>query len=570
MSIYFWAYSAVIKRRSALWHFRLAAGLAAIALGLTASALETARAHEGDDHGSPARSVAVESMPRAIAQSESYEIVAVFKSDALLIYLDRFADNAPVTAAEINVSIGAKTITAERLPDGVFRVNAQEFQRPGEHELIFAIKEGTSNDLLVGSIEVPTVSGAANADHPRTPIASALWLYGFAGLSIILGLLWNLRLTRRKALARALLALAVTLGVQPPSRHALAHEGHDDAKPVQTLTGDMPRRLPNGSVFLPKPSQRLLEVRTAISRETPEKASTALVGRVIANPNRSGVVQSTVGGRFTVPANGLPNLGQAVKAGDVLGYVAPRFDAIDQTNVVQAAGDLDQQITLIEIKLERARRLYSTNAGPRADMENAEIQLKGLEKRRAALRTSQIKPEPVVAPIDGVIAAAKVVGGQVVATQDVLFQIVDPMSLWVEAFVFDQSLVGNFENATGVAQNGAGFALSFIGRGRALQQQSSILHFEIKDPPASLNVGLPVTVMTQVGEPVMAIVLSKAAVVRAANGESIVWLHTEPERFLARPVRVSIFDGDRVLVLAGLKSGERVVVQSAELVNQVR
>ena len=39
---------------------------------------------------------------------------------------------------------------------------------------------------------------------------------------------------------------------------------------------------------------------------------------------------------------------------------------------------------------------------------------------------------------------------------------------------------------------------------------------------------------------------------------------------MARPVRVRSFDGERVLVLAGLKSGERVVVEGAELVNQVR
>ncbi|MFX5126566.1 efflux RND transporter periplasmic adaptor subunit, partial [Acinetobacter baumannii] len=62
----------------------------------------------------------------------------------------------------------------------------------------------------------------------------------------------------------------------------------------------------------------------------------------------------------------------------------------------------------------------------------------------------------------------------------------------------------------------------------------------------------------------------RAALMRAGNGENIVWLHVEPERFVSRPVRSAPFDGDQVLITGGLAAGERVVVQGAELVNQVR
>jgi hypothetical protein len=103
-----------------------------------------------------------------------------------------------------------------------------------------------------------------------------------------------------------------------------------------------------------------------------------------------------------------------------------------------------------------------------------------------------------------------------------------------------------------------------------LRQQSAILQFEITDRVTGLDVGSPVTVHALSGDPVSGVVLPRAAVVRAANGEDIVWRHTEPERFVAQPVRVSAFDGAQVLVQAGLKSGERIVVQGAELINQVR
>jgi multidrug efflux pump subunit AcrA (membrane-fusion protein) len=49
-----------------------------------------------------------------------------------------------------------------------------------------------------------------------------------------------------------------------------------------------------------------------------------------------------------------------------------------------------------------------------------------------------------------------------------------------------------------------------------------------------------------------------------------VWVKVAPERFAARPVRIAPLDGDRVVVTAGLTAGDRVVVEAAELINQVR
>jgi membrane fusion protein, heavy metal efflux system len=77
-------------------------------------------------------------------------------------------------------------------------------------------------------------------------------------------------------------------------------------------------------------------------------------------------------------------------------------------------------------------------------------------------------------------------------------------------------------------------------------------------------------VHAQAGEAISGIVLPKSAVVRSANGEDIVWRHTDPERFVPAPVRISPFDGARVLVQAGLGQGQRIVVQGAELISQVR
>lgn len=574
----------------------------AVVLGFAILAmLRHAGAHEGHDHGPAAASLLVTINPRAAATGDEFEAVAILKDGELVIFADRFADNGPVTNASVTVTVGAQELKAKPEPDGSYRVAWPATAKSGRHDLVIGIQDGATADLLITTLEIPATTSALTAGTAPSVLGRVMgWFSGSPLISalgaLVIMLLAAALVLRRKLEARGetkeeaevaktnpgadktpknlvLLAAILAGGIVLADRPAIAHEGEDhgsDAAKGLAVTGDAPRRLADGSVFLPKPTQRLLDVRTVLVKEAPHRPSQTLVGRVIANPNRSGLVQSSTGGRITPPSTGLPRLGQAVKAGDVLAYVTPAFQAIDSANVGQTAGDLDQQIQLARTRLERAQRLLAVNAGTRVQAEEAELTLRGLERRRAALNTSRIKAEPLVAPVDGVISSTRAVPGQVVAPQDVLFEIIDGRSLWVEALVFDAASSQKFEQPTASTQDGASFPLTFVGRSRSLRQQSAILHFEITTPPDQLDVGTPVTVHAQAGEPITAIVLPKAAVVRSANGEDVVWRHTEPERFVPTPVKVAPFDGARVLVQAGLSSGQRIVVQSAELISQVR
>ena len=103
-----------------------------------------------------------------------------------------------------------------------------------------------------------------------------------------------------------------------------------------------------------------------------------------------------------------------------------------------------------------------------------------------------------------------------------------------------------------------------------MQQGATLAQFRVEAPAPGLSLGQPVTVVAQIAEPLVGLVLPRAAVVRAANGEQVVWRHVEPETFAAAPVRVEQLDAARVLIAAGLAAGERVVIQGAGLVNQVR
>jgi hypothetical protein len=66
------------------------------------------------------------------------------------------------------------------------------------------------------------------------------------------------------------------------------------------------------------------------------------------------------------------------------------------------------------------------------------------------------------------------------------------------------------------------------------------------------------------------ILLPRSALAQAPSGQWVVFAHKEPEVFVPRAVRVEPFDSDTVLVVAGIAAGEKIVVNNAPLLNQVR
>lgn len=266
---------------------------------------------------------------------------------------------------------------------------------------------------------------------------------------------------------------------------------------------------------------------------------------------------------------GMPTIGQQVRKGEVLAHVERPIIQADQATVFERMGDIEQQIALAEAKLVRARKLVEGGAGTRVSVSDLEIELEGLRRRRKTVNDIRTQPEILRAPADGVIASSRVAAGQVVGAQDVLFQIVDPKSLWVEALSFDASAEA-LPQSSALTTDGETLKLAPKGASRALQQQATVVHYAIENPPTSLRVGQPVTVLSPSGSNAQGIVLPRSSLVKAGNGEAVVWRHVDPERFEPRPVRIEPLDATRIIVRAGITEGDRVVVRGADLINQIR
>ena len=140
------------------------------------------------------------------------------------------------------------------------------------------------------------------------------------------------------ALAPALVAVSFTA-----TPTALAGEGHDHGDAPAATNSNGPQRLPDGSVFLPKPAQRQIGVGTVVAEEKDLPRSIELSGKVVMDPNAAGRVQPTMAGRIEAGPKGLPVLGQAVRKGDVLAYVIPSAGNIERSNQGAQADGLRAQ-----------------------------------------------------------------------------------------------------------------------------------------------------------------------------------------------------------------------------------
>ena len=85
-----------------------------------------------------------------------------------------------------------------------------------------------------------------------------------------------------------------------------------------------------------------------------------------------------------------------------------------------------------------------------------------------------------------------------------------------------------------------------------------------------MRAGQFVTVLLTTEDRKEGIAVPRNALIRGANGQDFVFEHVAAERFARRAVRVEPLDGERVLILAGIEDSKRIVIQGAELIDQIR
>ena len=527
----------------------------------------------GHDHGDEtSAAVGGAALPRFTAVSELFELVGVLKGRELTLYLDRSDTNAPVKDAKLEIEFAGAPLKLDPQGPGEFSVTLAAAPKPGVIPITATVIAGQETDLLAGNFDLHDSHADAKSAAPHGWKRYAPWVAG-GGVMVALaalGVAWRRRRMPRAlpSLVCAAVCLAFASAVMTGPAYAGPEHDHGGAQPA-VAGGSGPKRLPDGSVFLPKPAQRQIGVRTTPASAAGELSRTfELAGKVVMDPNAGGRVQPTQAGRIEPGPRGLPSVGQAVKKGEVLAYVAPSVGSVERSNQAAQLAELRSAKGLAEKRVVRLRELADTV--PRKDIETAEAEATSLTERIAAIGGGLAAREALMAPVAGVIASAHAVSGQVVDARELVFEIVDPARLRIEAMAYDGQMAASLASAA-LAVGAQRVPLRFIGAARILREQALPLLFQVEG--AALNqlaVGQPVRVYVQTARKITGISVAAAALMKNPANQAVVWVKTAPERFEPRVVTTESLDGVAVAVTSGLKAGDRVVTEAGALINQIR
>lgn len=546
-------------------------------------------AHEGHDHaeeeaGAVAAPVVASATAGGIAgrsvvelASERYEALVQSHGDHLDIWLDRYDTNEPVTGARVAVTLGeAAEVVAEEETPGQYMVPITPLAPGSSAALALSIQSAAGDDLLGGTL--------TDATPPAEPLVSRLlhvlehgwrWLLGVlisVGAAIVL-----LRLRARRRDHLALSGFGVALFAATWALHPVplgAHEGHEHADAptapmLAATTGSRPARLADGSVFVPKSTQRLLEVRTVRVLEGDVSRSLRLAGELVGDPRASAVLQTLQGGRVAGEGGSWPELGARVRRGQVLLRLTPSGSGGERAATAAEAARVEAELSQARADLARLEGL--TGVVSRAEVDTQRSRVVSLAAQRTALRASlSTGSEILVAPIDGVIASIDAGPGSVVSPGETLLTIIDPARMSVAALAFEPLTASSVLRASVALHDGGTLEARLVGVGAQTRGGAVPVRLDLIGVAPGLVAGRPVTVFLERSATVRGLVLPSAAVIRAPNGEHVVFEKLGAERFMPRPVRIEQVSADRVVVLAGVAPQARVVVRGASLIGQIR
>jgi RND family efflux transporter MFP subunit len=510
--------------------------------------------------------------------SERYEAVVESHGDHIDIWLDRYDSNEPVTGARVGVTLGdaAEVIAKEESP-GQYMAPITPLAPGAAAALAISIQAPSGDDLLGGTL--------SDATPPPAPWSGRLlhalqdgWRWLLAALLAVGGAVLVLRRRRARRQDRVVLTLvgvsllaATISGYRAP---AFAHEGHDHAEepaaPVlAAATGHRPARLADGSVFVPKPSQRLLGLRTVVVQEGDASRTLRLAGELVGDPRSSAVLQTLQGGRVAGEGGAWPTLGARVRRGQVLLRLTPSGSGSERAATAAEAARVEAELAQARADLARLEGLAGVVS--RAEVETQRSRVTSLAAQRAALRAPlSAGSESIVAPIDGVIASIDARPGAVVAPGETLLTVIDPSRMSVEALAFEPVVAGSVTRASLALRDGTALEARLAGVGAQARGGAVPVRLDLVSVAPGLVAGQPVTVFLERTATVRGLVLPSEAVIRTPNGERVVFEKVSAERFVPRPVRIEQVSADRVVVLAGLAAQARVVVRGAHLVGQIR
>lgn len=310
-------------------------------------------------------------------------------------------------------------------------------------------------------------------------------------------------------------------------------------------------------------------IRTTKVRRAPLPVTLTLTGELLAEPDRTARISSTVAGRLEEVRF---NEGSVVKRGDVLALVRVpdvgrlRGALAAATSRARAArANADRLQPLKESRLESEQAVLNAEADAHAQEAEAKALVEQLSAMGADNGTGFVVS--LRAPISGVVVARNAVAGQPIATDTVLGSIVDLSELWFLARVFEKDLARLHTGAAAEVEFNAYPTEHFHGTVDYVSQQldpvarTLTARIRLQNEGTKLRLGLFGRAHVDVAEehPSAPQLLIPRDAVFDIDGKRVVFVKAADGDFVLHTVTLGAAAMDDVQVLAGISEGEDVV-----------
>ena len=335
---------------------------------------------------------------------------------------------------------------------------------------------------------------------------------------------------------------------------------------------------------------QLGSIRAAAVAVREFRAEKTAIGNIDFNGDRTVQVFTPYQGRIL---QAFGNIGDEVKKGQVLFTIeSPDFISA-QSNLISAAGTLDQTASA----LKRAKALYAVKGMNQNDYETAVANEQSAQGALRAARSAVAIFGRTEAQIDHIIATRQVETALVVKSpitctitarsaapglleqpgnQPAPYSVADLSTLWMVANVPEADSPyfkpGQMLSVSVEAFPGRLFTGKITAMGTTVDPNSRriMVRSEIKDPNRELRPQMFATFVIRTGTPVHAPGVPMNGVVREGDGRMSVWVvDGNPHRFTRRTVSIGRRQEGFDEILDGVKAGETVAVDGAIFLSNI-
>lgn len=276
----------------------------------------------------------------------------------------------------------------------------------------------------------------------------------------------------------------------------------------------------------------------------------------------------------------------SITAGELLADYRSALASLERENAEVEAQrrSVERADKLVELggvaRGERERRgaeLQSSIAGvnsARATVANLEQKLRRLgvsqESLAAAKTGGELAPmrSSVTAPLGGVVLEVHAAPGEVITPDRELFVVADLSRVWLQADVYQKDIAKIRVGQTAIVTVDTYPGESFSGRVTHVSDvldatsRTAKVRCEVVNPGARLKVQMFATLALPTSAPRSVLVIPAEAV-QDIDGAPTVFVRTDEEHFVARPIKVGATVGRWTEVSEGLKADEEVVTKGA-------